>query len=114
MDSGAQPSTIFTDFNEAEEADDEPFQSRKRKRNTINIDYLASLKNGAESNELANEKPRWTMKGKQVPTWKSDQMKHGVPIGVWKLSDEPVDERKHRVRLFRSKICLAWPEVPRA
>lgn len=101
MDPGTQPQghyTIFTDFNEAETSDEEPFQSRKRNRNTTNVDYLADLENGADSNEP--KKPGWTLKGTQGPTWKGHEVKHGVPIGVWTLSDEPVDDQKNVIYGF--------------
>ncbi|KAL5350935.1 hypothetical protein ACLOAV_004508 [Pseudogymnoascus australis] len=86
--------TIYTDFDEDEKSDEKFFYFRKRKRN---IDYLGGLENGAESNESANKKPGWPMKGKQGPTLIGQEVKHGVPIGVWKSSDERVDERKHVV-----------------
>ncbi|OBT65585.1 hypothetical protein VE03_05570 [Pseudogymnoascus sp. 23342-1-I1] len=100
MDSGAQPSTsystIFVNHNESDDSDDDfPVLGRKRKRNSTNVDYLADMANGAEPKEASEKKPGWTWKGTQGPTWKGHEVKHGVPIGVWSLSDEPVDERKH-------------------
>ncbi|KFY09949.1 hypothetical protein V491_07878 [Pseudogymnoascus sp. VKM F-3775] len=101
MDPVTQPSatcatTIFN-YDEPEESDDDlPVPGRrKRKRNSTNVDYLADMDSGNEPSEPAEKKPGWTMKAKQGPTWKGHEIKHGVPIGVWKMSDEPCDERKH-------------------
>jgi hypothetical protein len=97
MDSRIQPSTgyptIFVNHNEPDDSDDDdsPVIGRKRKRNSTNVDYLADLANKAEPTEPAEKKS----KGTQDPTWKGPEVKHGVPIGVWSLSDEPIDERKH-------------------
>ncbi|KFY85668.1 hypothetical protein V500_08235 [Pseudogymnoascus sp. VKM F-4518 (FW-2643)] len=101
MDSGTQPSTgystIFVDHNEPEDSDDDvfPVLGRKRKRNSTNVDYLADVADRAEPNEQSEKKTGWTWKGTQGPTWKGHEVKHGVPIGVWSLSDEPDDEKKH-------------------
>jgi hypothetical protein len=40
------------------------------------------------------------LKGTQDPTWKGHEVKHGVPIGVWTLSDEPVDDQKNVIYGF--------------
>ncbi|KFY62200.1 hypothetical protein V496_04684, partial [Pseudogymnoascus sp. VKM F-4515 (FW-2607)] len=100
MDPGAQPSTgystIFVNHNEPDDSDDDfPVPGRKRKRNATNVDYLADMTNGVESKEPSDKKTGWTWKGTQGPTWKGHEVKHGVPIGVWSLSDEPIDDRKH-------------------
>ncbi|OBT60361.1 hypothetical protein VE03_10419 [Pseudogymnoascus sp. 23342-1-I1] len=94
VDPGAQPSTgystIFVNHNESDDSDDDfPVPGRKRKRNSTNVDYLADFTNGAESG-----------KGTQGPMRKGHEVKQGVPIGVWKLSDEPIDDRKHVVYGF--------------
>lgn len=86
--------TIFTDFNEAEDSDEENYPSvRKRKRKSVSYRYLAG--------ELAHESdPDVPPKKKQGPTWKGHEIKHGIPIGVWSLSDEAIVERKHVVYGF--------------
>jgi hypothetical protein len=119
MDSGIQPSTgystIFVNHNEPDDSDDDdsPIIGRKRKRNSTNVDYLANLANKAEPTEPAEKKPGWTWKGTQGPTWKGHEIKHGVPIGVWSLSDEPIDERKHVLYGFLDpKLALHGRKYP--
>ncbi|KAL5344977.1 hypothetical protein ACLOAV_009930 [Pseudogymnoascus australis] len=51
--------------------------------------------NESELDSPANKKPRGIWNSRQGLTWKGHEVKHGVPIGVWKLSEEPIDERKH-------------------
>jgi hypothetical protein len=110
---GPAPPTIFTDFDEAEAEDEEPPYTRKRKRNSVNVNYLADVESPVEANEAPIEKPGWTMKGTQGPTWKGHEVKHGVPIGVWTLSDEPVDERKHVIYGFLDpKLALHGRKYP--
>ncbi|KAL5344846.1 hypothetical protein ACLOAV_010243 [Pseudogymnoascus australis] len=91
--------------NEAEDSDDDVYPAvRKRKRNSVRGDYLAAdVANESELDSLANKKPRdiWnsrhglTWNSRHGLTWKGHEVKHGVPIGVWELSDDPIDERKH-------------------
>jgi hypothetical protein len=119
MDSGTQPSTaqpstgystIFVNHNEP---DDSPILGCKRKRNSTNVDYLADFANRAEPTEPAEKKPGRTWKGTQGPTWKGHEVKHGVPIGVWSLSDEPIDERKHVLYGFLDpKLALHGRKYP--
>ncbi|OBT94282.1 hypothetical protein VE01_07837 [Pseudogymnoascus verrucosus] len=116
--SAAQPSTgsstIFVNHNEPDDSDDEsPILGRKRKRNSTNVDYLAGLAGKAEPTEPAEKKSGWTWKGTQGPTWKGHEVKHGVPIGVWSLSDEPIDERKHVLYGFLDpKLALHGRKYP--
>ncbi|OBT40640.1 hypothetical protein VE00_08334 [Pseudogymnoascus sp. WSF 3629] len=119
MESGIQPSTgystIFVNHNEPDDSDDDdsPIIGRKRKRNSTNVDYLADLANKAEPTEPAEKKSGWTWKGTQGPTWKGHEIKHGVPIGVWSLSDEPIDERKHVLYGFLDpKLALHGRKYP--
>ncbi|KFY38945.1 hypothetical protein V494_04151, partial [Pseudogymnoascus sp. VKM F-4513 (FW-928)] len=106
MDSGNQPSadystTIFN-YDEPEDLDDDdlPIPGRKRKRHSTNIDYLTDMANTAEPAKPSEKKPAGTPKGKQGPTWKGHEVKHGVPMGVWSMSDEPLPERKHLLHGF--------------
>lgn len=100
-DSGIQPgpghSTISKVLNEAEVLDDDVYPAvRKRKRNSVRGDYLAAdVANESELDSPANKKPGGIWNSRQGLTWKGHEVKHGVPIGVWKLSDEPIEERKH-------------------
>ncbi|OBT91062.1 hypothetical protein VE02_00032 [Pseudogymnoascus sp. 03VT05] len=124
MDSGTQPSTaqpsagystIFVNHNEPDDSDDDdsPIIGRKRKINSINVDYLADLAHKAEPKEPAEKKSGWTWKGTQGPTWKGHEIKHGVPIGVWSMSDEPIDERKHVLYGFLDpKLALHGRKYP--
>ncbi|OAF59045.2 hypothetical protein VC83_04440 [Pseudogymnoascus destructans] len=124
MDSVTQPSTaqpstgystIFVNHNEPDDPDDDdsPILGRKRKRNSTNVDYLADFASRAQPNEPAEKKTGWAWKGTQGPTWKGHEVKHGVPIGVWSLSDEPIDERKHVLYGFLDpKLALHGRKYP--
>ncbi|KAL5349587.1 hypothetical protein ACLOAV_005882 [Pseudogymnoascus australis] len=100
-DSGAHPrtgySTSIFNYDEPEVSDDDiPVPARKRKRNSTHIDYLADIENGAGS----SDPPGWTSKGTQGPIGRGHDVKQGVPIGVWLLSEEPNDDRKHVLFCF--------------
>ena len=98
-DSGIQPgpglSNISEVLIEAEVLDDGVYPA-VRKRNSVRGDYLAAdVANEYELGSPANKRPRGIWKSRQGLTWKGHEVKHGVPIGVWKSSDEPIVERKH-------------------
>ncbi|KFZ16908.1 hypothetical protein V502_04837 [Pseudogymnoascus sp. VKM F-4520 (FW-2644)] len=107
-DSAAQSGTIFKDPLEAESSDDDPTPAlRKRNRNPSDaycytvlesesdkpvkrkrgLTHRKSTQRSSDTDEPSNKSPRPTRKGHEV--------KHGVPIGVWSLSAEPVHDRKH-------------------
>ncbi|KAL5346632.1 hypothetical protein ACLOAV_008339 [Pseudogymnoascus australis] len=97
IQSGPGHSTISKILNEAKVLDDGVYSAvRKRKRNSVRGDYVAAdVTNESELDSPANKKPRGIWKSRQGLIWKGHEVKHGVPIGVWKLSEEPIDERKH-------------------
>lgn len=81
---GRDSTTIITDHNEPDSDEDARPPARKRKNN-----YLAEDDEHPQKKQQAS-----SSKGPQK------KEKHGVPIGIWTLSDEPIDEMKHVVYGF--------------
>jgi hypothetical protein len=94
-DTDPVPTTIITDHNEPDSDDEDarpPVHRRKIARKGFDFAGV-DLSKDSEDTENPQKKPQGT-------NLRGHKEKHGVPIGVWKLSDEPNDELKHVVYGF--------------